>query len=493
MSLREADERRDGGNSAILPPLAGFAPWKVYSICVYSGLSAVKINYWVGRNEACVGGPLVIDISARPTLAGLLSPVREPRIVLAALLPLRWLAVVGQVTAVAVAALGLHFRLPFGPIALVIGATALSNLILTSWMKLGRTPAVLVPATLLTDIFLLTGLLYLTGGPANPFAALYLVHVAMAVSVLGAGWSWMFVAFIAACYGVLLEFHHPLERGAEQLPAWEFATGSWIALVLVSALIAAFIGRVSWNLRQREHELASVRERAARSEQLAALTTLAAGAAHELNTPLGTIAVVAKELELSRDASGNADDPVIDDARLIRREVDRCRGILSRMRVDIGEEPSQGNEVPLEDLVARLRESLQPEEQSRLAVKTSGEIQIIHGPARALEQSLLVLVRNAFDASPADQEVALRVEPVDGHVRFEVRDRGTGMSEEMIRRAGEPFYTTKEPGQGMGLGLFLVRLVAERCGATFRIESKVGEGTVCTFGLPVESRDGSDA
>ena len=433
----------------------------------------------------------MIDLSARPTLAGLLSPVREPRIVLAALLPLRWLAVVGQVTAVAVAAWGLHFRLPIGPIALVIGATALSNLILTSWMKLGRTPAWLVQVTLLIDIFLLTGLLYLTGGPANPFAALYLVHVAMAVSVLGAGWSWMFVAVIAACYGVLLEFHHPLERGNEQLPAWEFATGSWIALVLVSALIAAFIGRVSWNLRQREHELASMRERAARSEQLAALTTLAAGAAHELNTPLGTIAVVAKELELSRDASADADDPVIDDARLIRREVDRCRGILNRMRVDIGEEPAQGNEVPLADLITRLRESLQPSEQSRLAVKTSGNIEIIHGPARALEQSLLVLVRNAFDASPADRTVELRIEPVDGQIRFEVRDKGTGMSEEMIRRAGEPFYTTKEPGQGMGLGLFLVRLVAERCGATFRIESKVGEGTVCTFDLPVESRDGN--
>jgi two-component system sensor histidine kinase RegB len=432
----------------------------------------------------------VIELSARPTLAGLLSPVREPRIVLAALLPLRWLAVVGQVTAVAVAAWGLHFRLPIGLIALVIGATALSNLILTSWMKLGRTPAALVPATLLFDIFLLTGLLYLTGGPANPFAALYLVHVAMAVSVLGAGWSWICVAVIAACYGVLLEFHHPLERGTEQLPAWEFATGSWIALVLVSALIAAFIGRVSWNLRQREHELASVRERAARSEQLAALTTLAAGAAHELNTPLGTIAVVAKELELSRDASGKADDPVIDDARLIRREVDRCRGILNRMRVDIGEEPSQGNEVPLADLVARLRESLQPQEQSRLAVKTGSDIQIIHGPARALEQSLLVLVRNAFDASPADRPVELLIERQEKQIHFEVRDRGTGMSEEMIRRAGEPFYTTKEPGHGMGLGLFLVRLVAERCGATFRIESKVGEGTACVFDLPVENRDG---
>ena len=98
-------------------------------------------------------------------------------------------------------------------------------------------------------------------------------------------------------------------------------------------------------------------------------------------------------------------------------------------------------------------------------------------------QRIQVLVRNAFDASPADRTVELRIEPVDGQIRFEVRDKGTGMSEEMIRRAGEPFYTTKEPGRGMGLGLFLVRLVAQQCGATFSIDSKIGAGTTCVLEL----------
>jgi len=89
---------------------------------------------------------------------------------------------------------------------------------------------------------LLTALLYLTGGPSNPFAALYLVHVAMAVSVLGAGWTWLVVAMVAGCYGLLLKWHIPLERG-DRLPTWASASGSWIALVLVSVLIASFIGR----------------------------------------------------------------------------------------------------------------------------------------------------------------------------------------------------------------------------------------------------------
>jgi two-component system sensor histidine kinase RegB len=409
--------------------------------------------------------------------------VREPHIVLAALAPLRWIAVVGQITATAVAAVVLHMRLPLGPIAAVIVVTAASNLILMSWMKLGDMPAWLVPGTLLLDICLLTALLYLTGGPDNPFATLYLVHVTMAVSVLGTGWTWVVVATVAACYGLLLEWHLPMRAGNRPLPPWAAVVGSWIALTLVAVLIAAFIGRVTWNLRQRERELTTMRERAAKNEQLAALTTLAAGAAHELNTPLGTIAVVAKELELSCAAMG-AEPSAVEDAQLIRREVDRCRNILSRMRFDVGEEVSQRAELRVAELVGRLRENLQASELERLEVVREAELDMVRGPARALEQSLLVLLRNAFDASPRSLPVKLQISRNDGHVRFEVKDVGCGMSGEMLRRAGEPFFTTKEPGHGMGLGLFLVRLVAERCGAAFTIDSRVGEGTTCVFDLP---------
>ena len=105
-------------------------------------------------------------------------------------------------------------------------------------------------------------------------------------------------------------------------------------------------------------------------------------------------------------------------------------------------------------------------------------------PPRALEQSLLVLLRNAFDASPENFPVTLDISRRNGKIRFEVRDSGTGMSEEMLRRAGEPFFTTKDPGKGMGLGLFLVRLVAEQSGATFTIDSRSAEGTRCVLEFP---------
>jgi two-component system sensor histidine kinase RegB len=304
----------------------------------------------------------------------------------------------------------------------------------------------------------------------------------MAVIVLRAGWTWVVVASVAACYGVLLVWHLPLVLANESPPPWVWAVGNWVALVLVSVLAAAFIGRVIRSLRLREYELVAVRERAGRSEQLAALTTLAAGAAHELNTPLGTIAVVAKELELSCNSAVDANS-VLDDAKLIRREVDRCRNILNRMRIDVGEEVSHRSLIQLDELEKQLRESAGEEQQGRFQIVRSPEIQSVHASPRALEQALLVLIRNGLDASPDGQLVTLEINRNRGKVQFVVRDSGCGMSEEMLRRAGEPFYTTKEPGRGMGLGLFLVRLVAQQCGATFSIDSKIGVGTTCVLEL----------
>ena len=413
----------------------------------------------------------------------------EPQIALLALTRLRWLAVIGQVTATIAAIRFLNLKLPVAPIAGVIGITAASNAVVALEMRWHRPPRWLVQVLLLLDVGALTALLYLTGGPSNPFSVLYLVHVAMAVMVLGSAWTWVVVGMAAACYGGLFLWHLPLTQGAP-IPEHVLAIGNWFALALVAVLIAVFIGRVERSLRDREHELAEVRERATRNEQLAGLTTLAAGAAHELNTPLGTIAVVAKELEVTAGAAGDSHS-IREDAQLIRREVERCREIISRLRLDIGDDLAQRRPVAVLALVKRLRSDLRPEEAGRLRVLIGSDVETIEAPGRALEQALLVLLRNAFDASPRDAGVTLSIQRREGRIRIEVEDRGTGMSEELQRRAGEPFLTTKEPGQGMGLGLFLVRLVAERCGAEFSIHSKTGDGTRCVLALGAPAK--SDA
>jgi two-component system sensor histidine kinase RegB len=287
----------------------------------------------------------------------------------------------------------------------------------------------------------------------------------------------------AGCYGALFAWHVPL-AGAPELSPRMLAMGHWFALALVAVLIAVFIGKVENSLRDREHELVDMRERVTKNELLATLTTLAAGAAHELNTPLGTIAVVAKELEVGAGHANDA-ETVRDDARLIRREVDRCREIINRLRFDVGEDVAQREPtVTATKLVKHLRADLRDEENARLRVLIGSDVERVDAPAPALEQAVLVLLRNAFDASPPDAGVTLSIQRREGRIRIEVEDRGAGMSEDLLRRAGQPFYTTKEPGQGMGLGLFLVRLVAERCGAEFSLFSKLGEGTRCVLELP---------
>lgn len=405
----------------------------------------------------------------------------EPQIALSALTRLRWLAVVGQVAATLIALFGLRLELPIVPIAVVGLLTAVSNAAAVIAMRRRRPLQGLVQILLLLDVGSLTALLYFTGGASNPFSVLYLVHVAMAVTVLGSAWTWVVVAMAAGCYGALFVWHIPLP-GAPQLAPAMLAMGHWFALALVAVLIAVFIGRVEHSLRDREHELVDMREQVTKNELLATLTTLAAGAAHELNTPLGTIAVVAKELEVIAHADP---ETLREDARLIRREVDRCREIINRLRLDVGEDVVQREPLTATALVKHLRRDLREEENARLRVLIGSDVERVNAPARAIEQALLVLLRNAFDASPPDAGVTLSIQRREGRIRIEVEDRGAGMSEDLLRRAGQPFYTTKEPGQGMGLGLFLVRLVAERCGAEFSLFSKLGEGTRCVLELPV--------
>lgn len=393
--------------------------------------------------------------------------LHEPRIVLTWIARLRWLAVIGQLGAVIIAYFGMGLRLPLIPIGGVILLTLLTNLLLVMGMRRSGSRTMLVPGVLLLDVGLLTALLYFTGGVQNPFSILYLVHVAMAVVAVGSGWTWVVVTAAAVCYGLLVRWHWPMT-----LSDRVERSGNWVALVLVAFLIAYFIGRIRRSLRLREREMERLRAHAQRNEQLAALTTLAAGAAHELGTPLATIAVVAKELE--RQAQGD----VSDDAVLIRQQVERCRIILDRMRADLGDNLThRGRAMAMEELLRTIQENLTLEQRQRLEISRAAGTDLVIEPARAIEQAVTVLVRNAFDATQASQPVRLAVLRNKEKLAFEVQDRGQGMDEETLRRAGEPFFTTKSPGRGMGLGLFLVRLTAERYGGSLTLQSHPGQGT----------------
>lgn len=417
------------------------------------------------------------------------------RIVLSWLIRLRWFAVAGQLVAIGVAFAILELTYPIVPLSAVLAATLLTNAGLLLWLRLSqarmrlRIPQGLTLAVLLLDVALLTVLLYYTGGHENPFAVLFVVHVAMATLVLGPGWAWAVVATAAACYGIIVWRHRPLVPAQETLPLWAEVLGQWTALLVVVVVLAYFIGRVMLALRAREQELGSMRERAALNERLASLTTLAAGAAHELGTPLGTIAVVAKEMELearqldeqSPDRSGS----LADDAALIRQQVERCRQILERMRGDIaGRSSDEPGRCTAHEVVQGVAAELRAEARERLDVKIAPDALPIAAPLRAVQQAVQFLVNNALEASSPRARVELEVAQANGAVSFIVRDHGSGMDRQTLRRATEPFFTTKDPGRGMGLGLFLVRLVAERNGGRLLIDSAEGKGTDARLELP---------
>jgi two-component system, sensor histidine kinase RegB len=419
----------------------------------------------------------------RERLAKLFAPVGEPAIVLKWLVLLRWLALAGQIIATLITVYVLRAPLPLRAMGTIFLITGLSNLTLEAWTRQRTAPQWVIPAVLLLDVCLLTALLLCSGGASNPFSCLFLVHVAMAVVTLAEGGAWLIVAAATAGYGLLLiwpaSWSHPLPLSPDVA-----ACADWIALVLMSIVIAYFVGRVTRSLQRHEKALESARERAARNERLASLTTLAAGAAHELNTPLSTIAVVARELELQAKNLELA-DAFSTDARLIRQEVDRCQFILGRMRVDVlqTEAPRREAMSPT-DFVETLRRDLKPPPGRELRLAAAGDVRSPAAPFRVVEQALVILVDNAMEASPDGGAVELSIFNRNGSVVFQVKDEGQGMPPDVVRRAGEPFFTTKPPGKGMGLGLFLARLIAEKLGGSLKLDSTPGSGTCATLELP---------
>lgn len=249
------------------------------------------------------------------------------------LVRLRWAAVLAQVTGVGVAVQVLGLLLPLGPIAVVIILLAVSNAALGWWVSRERPAEPRVLGLVLGfDVTLLTTLLWLTGGTSNPFTTVYLVYIALAAVTLGSRWTWTIAALSVAGYAVLFAISPAADPHAIHRPADELSghlAGMWVAFLSAAILIGFFVTRVREALDERERALAEARQVAAAQERLASLTTLAAGAAHELATPLATIAVASKELLREAEASNNP--ALIEDAVLIRSQVERCRQILDHM------------------------------------------------------------------------------------------------------------------------------------------------------------------
>ncbi len=330
------------------------------------------------------------------------------------------------------------------------------------------------------DAVALTWLLAGTGGPANPFSTLYLVYISLAALLLPP-WALVAVGLVSlAGYGLLFRvvdmasLHGP---GAFE----DHLRGMWFPFAVSAALIGGFVFATRKALRAKEIQLTRLQERAARMDRLAALSTLAAGAAHELGTPLASIQTAGRELErVLANTSLHADTAV--ELQTLRASVVRCRDILARLSRsggrDAGETPE---DLRLGDLWARALSLLPPNSGAQVHARLLEDLRV-HVPPAATAETLKNLVQNALEASPVGKQVM--VECLDGPlvVEITVQDDGGGLPDPVKARLGEPFVTGKP--DGMGLGLYLAFELARHLGGNLRVVDVKGGGTRVSLDLP---------
>jgi two-component system sensor histidine kinase RegB len=258
--------------------------------------------------------------------------------------------------------------------------------------------------------------------------------------------------------------------------------GMWIALAISAALIVYIVQRVTRELEEVEVELAAERSLGERRNRVASLATLAAGAAHELSTPLSTIAVVTRELQRTlQDGPPGA----LDDLALVKQQIARCQDILHQMSANAGENAGEPfRPLPLAEWATAALGNLPQSERVVMRADVDLAAYAVEGPARGLVRALRSLLKNAIQASPPGEPVELRFSRHGQMIQADVSDKGSGIPPEVLERVGEPFFTTKVPGEGMGLGLFLTRALAEQLGGDIEVTSMPGTGTTASLRLP---------
>ena len=408
------------------------------------------------------------------------------------LLRLRWLAIGGQALTLFIAWRLIHLPLQLPLLVSVFGFTAFTNVALAYLPESLRQRPQTLQAVLVADVLLLTLLLAFSGGPENPFSILYLLHVVLAAVLLDRRWALIISTLSIVLFAALFRCSmptHSLHRLHETAPGVlnVHLLGMWIAYSLVALISAYCVTRISEALRKKEREAERL---SLRQKQLASLTTLAAGAAHELATPLGTIAIAIGELERSlRAVPGTA--ACIADVELVSSQIMRCKDIISRMSGSSRDltEAADTRPMPVDCFLEHLFSSLQERFGKSVSFETVSEPAGAIAQGAALVQASVSLVKNAVEAScdetPHAGAVHVRVEGGEDCCRVRIRDGGSGMEQEILSRIGEPFFTTKPEGKGMGLGVFLARLTAEGVGGALRFVSSPGKGTEAELTFPL--------
>ncbi|MBC2691306.1 MULTISPECIES: ATP-binding protein [Pseudomonas] len=331
------------------------------------------------------------------------------------------------------------------------------------------------------DLFIHSALLYFSGGSTNPFVSYYLVPLTIAAVTLPWRYSVILSGIALTMYTLLLAQFYPLETFPMYREKMQIY-GMWLSFALAAAVITFFAARMAEELRRQEELRAIRREEGLRDQQLLAVATQAAGAAHELGTPLATMSVLINEMLQDHH------DPMLrEDLSVLQDQVKLCKQTLQQLVR--AAENNRRLAVDMQDVSVWLNEALdrwhlmRPEATYRLQRKGEGSEPRL-APPPDLTQALLNLLNNAADACPEGLEVTLDWDAVE--LTISIRDHGAGVPLAIAEQIGKPFFTTK--GKGFGLGLFLSKASVTRAGGSVKLYSHEEGGTLTELRLPRAAR-----
>jgi two-component system sensor histidine kinase RegB len=402
------------------------------------------------------------------------------------LIRLRWMAVVGQLTAVLTVHSILGFPLPLTQCLAAIAVSAFVNVTLRlRYPPTERVEPARAAAFLTFDIVQLAFLLFLTGGLQNPFAFLFLAPVMISATTLPPLLTLVLGMLAVGCASALTVWHLPLPwyPGDRLDMPILFVAGMWFSVLLGLAFIGVYAWRVADEARLLSNALSATELVLAREQHLSQLDGLAAAAAHELGTPLATIALVAKELEVTAPPGGD----FLEDVRLLRSQVDRCRVILGKL-ASLGEE---GAPFARFGLAHMIEDVVSPHRDFGIAIEVTLAGGASAEPTLPRNAGLLYglgnIVENAIDF--AREEVLIAATWDEKIVAILICDDGPGFPPDIIGRLGDPYITNRrprdpgQPGGGLGLGFFIAKTLLERSGATIGLANRAAPQTGATVRL----------
>ena len=331
------------------------------------------------------------------------------------------------------------------------------------------------------DLFIHSALLFFSGGSTNPFVSYYLVPLTIAAVTLPWRYSLILSGIALALYTLMLANFYPIEAeviGREKLQIY----GMWLSFALAAGVITFFAARMAEELRRQEQMRALRREEGARDQQLLAVATEAAGAAHELGTPLATMSVLLNEMQ-----QDHKDPALQDDLSVLQDQVKLCKQTLQQLVR--AAEANRRLAVQEQTVTHWLDQALsrwhlmRPEASYRFQRLGQGEVPMV-APPPDLTQALLNLLNNAADACAEGLEVNLDWSPVE--ISISIRDHGAGVPLAIAEQIGKPFFTTK--GKGFGLGLFLSKASVTRAGGSVKLYPHEEGGTLTELRLPRDAR-----